>query len=402
MPPYPNRYLQDAPGRDDVDEKVRQAHHKTLGELETYISERESEYEKKHHHHHHHSGRASKSSTSSSSRSSAHHPHHHRGAHHHHRSEDSRSHATSTTTDDLEMQSTTTDPQGSRVISKTTRVYHDDGRTSHQKTALPTVPEKEKIPWIRQRKNQCILLLVLVAIGLIVGLSIALTDSDSPDKNLCQKATGPLPIPSITPGSASEVENAILPNCHATDTCAAEEAVAYTCYPSREACEICLLQGYETFQLELESISKVSRNCEEAEAKICDVIKSCESTCGSCHEEFSDLFNCYWRTFAPAVTGTCGGLPCLPSPIGKWYTVIGTDVLMEASVCHADSAFNVSVFTGGCKNLQCVPFRDHKLVGDCGKGVFWWADLGVLYNVLVHGRWAGDFDLHLFKVEDVE
>jgi hypothetical protein len=96
-------------------------------------------------------------------------------------------------------------------------------------------------------------------------------------------------------------------------------------------------------------------------------------------------------------TGTAVGGP------GVWYTVLGTDVLLEASTCSEQTTFDtqISVYKGSsCSSLSCVAANDN--VAACGEqsSVTWFAESNQLYYLLIHGFELGDFALVVTEVEN--
>lgn len=81
------------------------------------------------------------------------------------------------------------------------------------------------------------------------------------------------------------------------------------------------------------------------------------------------------------------GLNCgegfVDSP-GVWYSVMGTDNLMTASLSSASYDTRLTVYQGGCGALSCVGDADN--LGGSRESVSWCSTLGVPYLILVHGR----------------
>ena len=82
-------------------------------------------------------------------------------------------------------------------------------------------------------------------------------------------------------------------------------------------------------------------------------------------------------------TGLDCGEGLVDSP-GVWYSVVGTDNLMTASLSSASYDTRLTVYQGSCAALSCVGDADN--IGSSRESVGWCSTLGVPYLILVHGR----------------
>ena len=72
---------------------------------------------------------------------------------------------------------------------------------------------------------------------------------------------------------------------------------------------------------------------------------------------------------------------------GVWYSVEGTGVELNASLCHPGTnyAAKVSVYVGSCAELQCVEVISGSACDSQGMNVSWLSIENQQYYVLVHG-----------------
>jgi hypothetical protein len=101
-----------------------------------------------------------------------------------------------------------------------------------------------------------------------------------------------------------------------------------------------------------------------------------------------------------------GDLRCFESGItvdgpGIWYSVMGGNSLLKATVCSPVTTFDasISVFEGSCEELNCIA-GEHGDNGACGSSATWFAAEGKTYYILVHGLDVGDFALEMNEVEN--
>jgi hypothetical protein len=89
----------------------------------------------------------------------------------------------------------------------------------------------------------------------------------------------------------------------------------------------------------------------------------------------------------PATENAC----TFTSESAVWYVVEGSDQLIRASTCHANTKFRgaISVLAGTCDALECVQDRSTVLCG-AGQTVDWMGKLGVRYFLVVHGDFVED------------
>jgi hypothetical protein len=76
---------------------------------------------------------------------------------------------------------------------------------------------------------------------------------------------------------------------------------------------------------------------------------------------------------------------------GVWYTVEGTGGSMEASTCNQGTNYStgLTIFTGGCDGLQCVPSKTVTCDGE--RSMTYWESIpGQEYSVYVHGKESTD------------
>lgn len=95
--------------------------------------------------------------------------------------------------------------------------------------------------------------------------------------------------------------------------------------------------------------------------------------------------------------GTCGTANTAP---GVWYSVTGTGNTMTATTCTAAAGYDtkLSVFCGGCDDLNCIGGNDDNCSGGSSgllSTTSWCSQAGASYLILVHGfsSATGDFEL---------
>ena len=105
-------------------------------------------------------------------------------------------------------------------------------------------------------------------------------------------------------------------------------------------------------------------------------------------------------------TADDGDLRCFESGIavegpGVWYSVMGSNSLLQATTCSSLTTFDasISVFEGSCEELNCIA-GSHGDDGECESSTTWFGTEGEMYHILVHGLDVGDFALTITEVEN--
>jgi hypothetical protein len=203
--------------------------------------------------------------------------------------------------------------------------------------------------------------------------------------------------------------------CHESTKNATQQVTVFTgdcdlLKPIDSTITPCGLQASATWESVSGQKYFVSVQANEDDASLTDdsFVLSVEETTPNdlCESAIGALFPDGSRTFGSTRSATVDDADLCdesnPTGRGVWYTAFGTGDMFSASVCSEFTTFvaQVSVFVGGCEDLQCVEGSNDSICGSGDESIFRWSSVaGIFYHILVSGVGSDEYGNFVLTID---